>query len=172
MKLLPIASFFSLACLFVACAEPVGSDEGDGSGGATGGTSDGSGGLIGASGGNTSTGGGVSTGGAGTGGASTGGGTSTGGAGTGGAPFDGQCAGKPAMSAWKTGSSQATGDQAVFTCVDHQSECAGATVGEPALFECVDTHVGNCVSQDPRGGTAWNFLGDCSDTGMAGGSSL
>jgi hypothetical protein len=126
-----------------------------GSGGVSGsGSSSSSGGVFGVSGGAAS--GGAASGGA-----------ASGGAGTGGAPFTGQCAGKPALADWKNGSIM-TGDEVVIRCTVLQSGCAGKMTGVDYLWQCNDSHVDNCKSQTPEGGSAWTFLGACTDTGMGG----
>ena len=64
--------------------------------------------------------------------------------------------------------STATGDFAVFTCPMAQSECKAEMVGEPSLFECVDSHVPNCRAKLRLGGTSWVFVGLCADLGTGG----
>lgn len=163
---------------FIACAQaeggaPIGEGDGDGDGdnnassgghvlsssggviiGATGGRSGGTGGsTMPPLGGASSTGGMVNLGGAGSGGT---------GAGTGGS-FDGACEGLGDLS-----SVTATGDRKVYICPKVQSNCPPEAVNVPALFECVSTHVGNCLSQTPDGAPSWGFLGLCSETSMGG----
>lgn len=172
-----------LLFVFIACAKAEGGGalgDGDGDGTSnTGGTviSASGGVVIGSSGGSSSVSGGASnnsTGGASPsggvpnlGGAGSGdGGTGTGGGspGSGGADFDGQCAGLGGLS-----SVSATGDRRVHTCTIVQSECTAEALGVPALFECVATHVPNCL-QKPDGGTSWDFIGLCSETALGGAS--
>lgn len=180
-----------LASLFLAGCADVKNDIADsdvtGSGGSSGGSSSGgadssTGGIIGvgnssstggasttggASSGGSSTGGaatgGASTGGASTGGASTGG-AATGGAATGGAPpiTSGDCAGKPYLADWKVDSSRAMGDQVVIQCDIAQATCSGLPTKVDLLFECISTHVPNCVGQSPSGGTGvWKYVLSC-----------
>jgi hypothetical protein len=159
----------------VACAEGVDGDSTDAATGGTDGsgglTSGSGGGLIGSSGGSTNsgptpTGGATATGGSSATGGSASGGAATGG--TGGQTFDGQCAGKPSFDAWKVGSSQATGDEVVYTCTVAQAGCSAATLNEPSLFSCNQSHVPNCSTQAPRDGSSWTLIGACSDGGVGG----
>jgi hypothetical protein len=65
-----------------------------------------------------------------------------------------------------------TGDYAVFSCMLVQAACTKELFGEPALWECVDSHSNNCITQDPTGGAAWSFVALCSDLSGAGGASM
>lgn len=56
-----------------------------------------------------------------------------------------------------------TGDIAVYTCPIAQAGCTAQMVGQPALFECVSSHFPNCLSQNPTGGSSWQFVMYCSD---------
>ena len=155
-----------LTILSLACAN-ASSDAIDGTGGgagtSTGGSSSTGGsfstGGVSATGGSVATGGAVNMGGA----PATGGAAATGGGGTGGTPVTGACS-----EYGPTTEVMATGDFAVFTCPMAQSECKAEMVGEPALFECVASHVPNCEGQTPLGGSSWVFVGLCADLGMGG----
>jgi|GEM_PF-4879012 len=138
---------------------------GDGSGGTTFGTSTGTT----TSGDGTTTGtttsGGTTTGTTTSGGTTTG--TTSGGDGMGGetsvAVPTGACADYADL-----GAGHMTGDFAVYSCTKVQGGCT--TAGEPSVFQCTDTHVDNCNSQDPTGGSSWTFVALCSELGMGGAS--
>ncbi len=141
------------------------------------GGSQGSGGTDPGVGGGTSSGGaagvgGLSSGGASAGGSSAGGGTSggtsSGGAGTGGTSYEGDCADKPSYAVWQAGTGQATGDLVIYQCNHLQAGCASLQGEVDYLFECVDSHTNNCVSQSPEGGFAWQVLGSCEELGTGG----
>jgi hypothetical protein len=62
-----------------------------------------------------------------------------------------------------------TGDVAVYTCRVDRDSCAGVTLNEPALFECISSHPPNCHVQQPEGsGSTWQFVALCVDTAMGG----
>jgi hypothetical protein len=85
-----------------------------------------------------------------------------GGSGGTGGVFGGDCEGMPTMDQWKAMGGHMTGDQVVFVCTPPlQSGCQGLVDGTAYLWECTETHVPNCESQDPRGGMSWTLLGPC-----------
>lgn len=156
--------------VFIACAKAEGGDtigdgDGDGDAGSGGHVISSSGGvIIGATGGRDGTGGSTlpPTGGSPMGGELNLGGEGSGGDGTGGT-FGGECAGLGNLA-----SVTATGDRRVYICPKVQANCPAEAVNVPALFECVSTHVPNCVGQTPDGATSWEYLGLCSETAMGG----
>ena len=142
-------------------------------GASTGGASTGGASTGGASTGGASSGGagsgGASTGGAGSGGAASGGagsgGAASGGAGSGGAGSGGGtssgCDSLPTWSEWAAGSGQMSGDQVVYACTVAQAGCAGMDTGVDYIWECNQSHVPNCTSQNPQSGTSWTFVSAC-----------
>jgi hypothetical protein len=76
--------------------------------------------------------------------------------------FGGDCEGVPTLTEWKAGSGQMMGDQVVYVCTAPlQSGCSGKVNGTAYLWECNQSHVNNCLSQDPQGGSSWTFIGEC-----------
>jgi hypothetical protein len=75
------------------------------------------------------------------------------------------------MSAWRSSSNQKTGDLVVHQCSKKQATCQNLEIGVDSLFECIDSHVDNCITQYPEDGSAWTFHGKCDDLTSTGGTS-
>ena len=54
-----------------------------------------------------------------------------------------------------------TGDQVVYACTVAQAGCAGKETGVDYIWECTESHVPNCTSQNAQSGTAWAFVAEC-----------